>query len=605
MRFNARHLYRYAVVGGALVALSCVPSGAWAQQNNTQSADQGQMQAQAQGQFQAQGNVHWSDWTAFNQFLDAHPDVAEALRANPDLIYDTGFMGQHQDLKNFCDMHPGIRQDMDQDRARFRSWFRVRRELATMDRFFGSHPDTEHQLEANPGAIDNQSFLQNHSQLVAFLNQNPGVKDAFDRSPSLFMNLEERFQARLSGRFGNGGAGGYPGFGQNPNPHPGQNGYPGTDQRRDELAATAQFFDAHPDTEMQLQSNPDLINNASFMQRHPELQAFLNSHPEIKSQFDANPMAFLSAELRFQGGPGAVAMDQFLNAHPDVAKQLEANPSLINNAKYLQAHPELRAVLNSNPQLREMFTQNPSAFLTVAYRTNGTTGNAYGRADVATMDQYLDKHPGEARDLNAYPARINDSDYLAHHKDLDAFLKKHPDVRDEFTHNPSSFMHQESNFDACAQMDDFLNNHRNLAKDLNSNPDNVKDDSYLNHHKDLKGFLAKNPGVSDQFQGNPSGFMDQERKFEANRQFDVYLSTHKGVAKDLQKNPDQVKDAKYLDHHKDLKGLMDKNPELAQAANTNPSAFMQEQMQFHEQYKNQHIQEKTKVEQRATTHGAQ
>lgn len=609
MRFHARHLYRFILAGGAFVALSCAPSGAWAQQSNTQNADQGQMPDQAQGQFQAQGNVHWSDWAAFNQFLDAHPDIAEALRANPNLIYDQGFMGQHQDLKGFCDMHPGLRQDMDQDHTRFANWFRIRRDLASMNQFFSSHPDVEQQLAANPESVDNPNFVQSHPALAAFLSQNPGVKDAFDRNPAQFMNLEERFQARLSGRFGMGG-GGYPGYGngQNTNPRPGQpgqNGNANPDLRRGEVAAAAQFFDSHPYVEQQLQSNPDLINNQNFLQQHTELQAFLNSHPQVREEFGETPSVFVNAMVRLQGGPGVVAMDELLKENPDIAKQLEANPSLITNAKYLDQHPELRNILNNNQQLRNMFAQNPSTFLAVANRDNGTPVNGYGRADVATMDQYLDKHPGEARDLNAYPTRINDSDYLAHHKDLDAFLKKHPDVRDEFTHNPSAFMHQESTFEACAQMDDFLNNHRNLAKDLNSNPDDVKDGSYLDHHKDLKGFLVKNPGVGDQFQGNPSGFMDQERKFEANRQFDGYLSAHKGVAKDLQKNPNQVKDATYLGHHKDLKELMDKNPELAEAANTNPSAFMQEQMQFHEQYKNQQMQEKTKVEERATTHGPQ
>ncbi|MGB6875282.1 MAG: hemophore-related protein [Candidatus Acidiferrales bacterium] len=591
MRFNPKYFHRFVLVGGTLVALSLTPSGAWAQQNGDQST--AQVQTQAQGQFQAQ-DIHAADWTAFDQFLDAHPDVADALRANPDLIYDQNFLGQHSDLKDFCDAHPGLRQDMDRNRGQFADWFRTRRELATMDRFLSTHPDIEKQLEANPKLLDDESYTRNHPELLDFLNNNRTVRDAFDRNPALFMSLEERFQARLSDHSGVGPAGN-PGDGYDRNPNP--------EQR--ELAATKQFFDSHPDIEKQMQSSPDLINSQSFLQQHPELQDFLNSHPQVQAQFDASPTAFLNAEIRFQGGPSVVSMDEFLNAHPEVAKQLEANPSLINNPKYLNDHPELRNVLNDNPQLRDSFVQNPSNFLKVAYRDDGIQGQGNGSADVATMDTYLDKHKDEARDLNAYPARVNDSDYLAHHKDLEAFLKKHPDVREEFTHNPSAFMHQESTFDACAQMDDFLNSHKNVGKDLQENPDRVKDADYLDHHKGLKGFFAKNPGVSDQFQNNPSGFMDHEKRFEADREMDVYLSNHKNVSKDLQKNPDNVKDANYLDHHKDLKELMDKNPELAQAAENNPSGFMQEQMKFHEDYKNQHMQQKTTAEERASIHGAQ
>ncbi|MFZ0640429.1 MAG: hypothetical protein WA020_14995 [Candidatus Acidiferrales bacterium] len=591
MRFNPKYFHRFVLVGGTLVALSLTPSGAWAQQNGSQDS----AETQAQGQFQAQG-IHAADWAAFDQFLDAHPDIADALRANPDLIYDQNFLSQHGDLKDFCDAHPGLRQDMDRNRAQFADWFRTRRELATMDRFLSTHPDVEKQLEANPKLLDDQSYMQNHPELQDFLNNNRTVREAFDRNPALFMSLEERFQARLSGRLGVGPMSN-PGdrYGRNPNPDP---------EQRD-LAAMKQFFDSHPDLEKQLQSSPDLINSQSFLQQHPELQDFLNSHPQAQAQFDANPTVFMNAEIRFQGGPGVVAMDEFLNAHPEIAKQLEANPSLINNPKYLQDHPELRDVLNNNPQLRESFTQNPSNFLRVAYRDNGLQGQGYESADVATMDEYLDKHPDVARDLNAYPARVNDSDYLAHHKDLEAFLKKHPDVREEFTHNPSAFMHQESTFDACAQMDDFLDSHKKIGKDLDQNPASVKEADYLDHHKDLKNFLAKNPGVSDQLQDNPGAFMDREKRFEADREMDVYLSNHKNVSKDLQKNPNNVKDANYLDHHKDLKELMDKNPELAQAAENDPSGFMQEQMKFHEDYKNQHIQQKTTVEERASAHGAQ
>ncbi len=516
MRFNPKYFQRFVLVGGTLVALSCAP-GARAQQADTQAT----AQTQAQAQFQGQGQLHAADWTAFDQFLDAHPDIAAALQANPDLIYDQNFLGGHGDLKGFCDRHPNLRRDTDANRPQFRDWFRIRLQLRAMGQFLVSHPDIQKQLAANPALIDDHNFLESHPQLLDFLNNHADVRNAFHQDPRLFMNLEARFQGTEGYRVENNDDS----RGMNP------------DSRRN--------------------PNPDLTQG------------------EVAST------------------------DQFLDAHPDIEKQLEANPSLINNAKYLNDHPQLRDYLNNHAQVREEFTENPSYFMRRENQFEGSQG------DVATMDAYLDKHRDEARDLNAYPARVNDSDYLAHHKDLEAFLKKHPDVREEFTHNPSAFMHQESTFDACAQMDDFLDSHKNVGKDLDQNPASVKDADYLDHHKDLKNFLAKNPGVSDQFQDNPSAFMDREKRFEADRKMDVYLSNHKNVSKDLQKNPDNVKDANYLDHHKDLKELMDKNPELAQAAQNDPSGFMQEQMKFHKDYRNQHIQQKTTVEERASTHGAQ
>ncbi len=715
MRFDAKHLHRYVLIGGTLVAFSCVSGVTWAQQSGSASQTGNQVQAQGQMQDQGQMQMHWNDWVALDQFLDAHPDIDAALRANPDLIYDQNFLGQHNDLKVFCDGHPGIRQDMDQNRAQFRRWFVIRRDLRTMKTFFTRQPEMEQQLEANPRLIDDQNYLSQHTELQDFLNGHPQVREAFENHPAFFLRLEVRFQEGMNGQYGmhNGNPSPY-----NPNQNADRNrngdqnqvsaqyrtsstqsqmqdqgqgrfqeqnihwadwaaldqfldahpdiaaalranpdliydqnfleqhqdfknfcdSHPGFRQDMDrdrpqfrdwfrfrrELAEMGRFLQSHPEIAQALTSNPSLIENQNYLSEHSQLQDFLNSHPEIKQAFDRNPSAFMTLEVRFQdnirdrgqyanagypnGGrnpnpdltQGEVAkMDQFLSSHPDIEKQLQSNPSLINNVKYLDDHSQLRAFLDANPQIREEFTENPSYFM---QRESQFATHGNGSGQVATMDAYLDKHPDEARELNAYPARINDSDYLSHHKDLQAFLKKNPEVREQFMSNPSSFMRQESSFDACAQMDDFLNAHKKVAKDLDQNPANVKDAAFLDHHKDLKHFFDKNPGVNDQFQTDPRGFWYREQHFEAERQMDVYFSTHRSVAKDLQKNPDRMKDANYLDHHKDLKELMNKNPQLEEAVNTNPSAFMQEQMKFHEEYKDQQVQQKTKVQERATTH---
>lgn len=621
MKFKGWHLYRFVLVGGTLVALGCAPCGAWAQQTGSNSQAQGSAQMQMQGQGQLQMSFRSDDWVAFSQFLDAHPDIAQALQANPNLVYDQNFMGQHADLKNFCDQHPMVPQYARSNGSRFHDWFTYRHQIAAMDQFLDQYPSLDQQLQANPKLIDDQAFLKNNPKLEAFLSSHPEVKQAFDQRPDMFMNAENRFNEGPGGR---------------------------AVQTRVDVVGFNQFLKADPDIAKALEANPSLINDQAYVSAHPALQSYLNEHTAFADQVKANPAAFMQLEAQYQatgrvgygdnggaanhngypnsngngypnpngnGNPGAnnnpnpdltrgevASMDQFLDTHSTIAQQLQANPSLINSPKYLNEHPELRDFLNDHPQVREEFTENPSYFM---QRENQYEKTENGQSGVAAMDAYLDKHHDEARDLNAYPARVNDSDYLAHHKDLEDFLKKHPDVRRDFTSNPSAFMHQESSFDACAQMDDFLDHHKDIGKDLDNNAGNAKDANYLDHHKDLKAFLSKNPGVGDQFASNPSDFMTRERRFEADRQMDVYLSNHKSVAKDLQKNPDQVKDASYLDHHKDLKQVLDKNPELAEAANTNPAGFWQEQVKFQQDYKNQQVQDKTKVQQRATNHGPQ
>ncbi len=39
MRLHGKHLYRFLLAGGTAVILSCAPSGAWAQQNNSNQVE--------------------------------------------------------------------------------------------------------------------------------------------------------------------------------------------------------------------------------------------------------------------------------------------------------------------------------------------------------------------------------------------------------------------------------------------------------------------------------------------------------------------------------------------------------------------------------------
>src|SRR5690348_9208431 len=645
---NARHLYRYVLTGGALVALSCAPSGAWAQQSGSQ--EQAQVQAQETSQ---------TDLAAFDDFLDANQGIATQLIANPALASNKDFLNNHPQLQDFLNDHPKIQQQitsnpdafMDglakfehsrQDRAEDRGNSPnrgnngnqnpdlTRREVASMDQFLDSHQDIERQLEQNPSLINDQTFLQNHPGLQTFLKDHPQIQAEFAENPQFFILRVNRYEKSPADQRADNDVNRTNNRNQNP------------DLTRREVASMDQFLDSHEDIERQLEQNPSLISNQTFLQNHPQLQTFLTNHPQIQAEFAENPQFFMLRTNRFENSPadqradnnqmnngnnnpnnlntanegnrnpdlnrGEVAsMDQFLDSHDRIERELKANPSLINNVDYLKKHQDLRAFLSSHPAVREEFTENPSLFMNREGQYERTefrpgTDRDMNQRDVATMDAYLDKHAGEARDLEAYPARVNDSDYLEHHKDLDSFLKKHPQVREEFTENPREFMGAESAFEANSEMDEFLDAHKKVAKDLDENPGRVKDNDYLKHHKDLDSFLDKNPGVKDQFMNDPDSFMRSERRSDADREMDVYLTKHRNVAKDLDKDPDRVKDDKYLDHHKDLKELLDKHPDMEQQARTNPSEFMKERAKFHQDFENQKMHQKTKVEERATTH---
>jgi hypothetical protein len=211
------------------------------------------------------------------------------------------------------------------------------------------------------------------------------------------------------------------------------------------------------------------------------------------------------------------------------------------------------------------------------------------RQQVAEMDQFLDGHPDIDRQLRANPALINDPGYLKANPQLQTFMNQHPGMAEEFRETPSYFMARENRFDAREtrrtnltpkQMEDrdkWLDKHKDIDRDLRSNPELVNDKDYMDRHKDLRDFLDKEPNVRSDFSARasvninetPANRLTTGDQDEKNRFFDK----HKDIAKDLRDHPDDVHDRKYLDHHKDLREFLDKNPRVREEANANPSAF--------------------------------
>jgi hypothetical protein len=69
-----------------------------------------------------------------------------------------------------------------------------------------------------------------------------------------------------------------------------------------ELRNFDQFLDAHPPIRADLQKNPALVNDSSYLQKHPDLQEFLQSHPRAKEEMQENPTAFMKQEGTFETG---------------------------------------------------------------------------------------------------------------------------------------------------------------------------------------------------------------------------------------------------------------------------------------------------------------
>lgn len=430
---------------------------------------------------------------------------------------------------------------------------------------------------------------------------------------------------------------------------------------RQGIANLDQFLDNHPSIEKDLESNPALVNDTNYLTSHPELRDFCDHNPGVKAELQRNPNLVVQRENRFEGSrrdhdraPGlnpnpdltareVGGMDQFLDDHPKVEKELEKNPSRINDRGFLHHNKDLETFLNGHPQIREEFAENPSYFMHRENEFEGTTADrdrAPGRnpnpdltqREVGRMDQFLDDHPKIEKDLEKNPSLINDRRFLEHNRDVAQFLNEHPRIHDEFAENPSYFMQREDQFegtaadrdhmmrvpsaattsanpnpdltrDQVARMDQFLDDHPDIEKQLERNPSLMSNNKYVRRHKDLDRLLSENRGLRTEFSENPSYFIHRDNQFEGtptdrdamridrdrDRDRDQdrnvadmhkFLEKHKTIAKDLDRNPERANDHRYLQHHKDLRGFFDEHRQCRTEFAENPRHFMEREHDF-------------------------
>lgn len=159
----------------------------------------------------------------------------------------------------------------------------TRRQLSTFDRFLDGHPELAEQLRKDPSLVNNEEFVENHSDLQRYLQEHPEVREDLNQHPRNVINQEQRYDQREG-----------PDRGRDQDPNRSH-----SDITRSELANMDAFMDRHPEIAEQLRKNPALINNKEFAENHPALKEFLATHPGVHEEFKENPNSFMSREQRF------------------------------------------------------------------------------------------------------------------------------------------------------------------------------------------------------------------------------------------------------------------------------------------------------------------
>jgi len=217
------------------------------------------------------------------------------------------------------------------------------------------------------------------------------------------------------------------------------------DTTRQELLNFDRFLDSHSAIEQDLKKNPALVNDAAYLNAHPELREFLQTHAGVREEIRENPQGFMNREQRFDRSGRDITrqelqnFDGFLDQHPNIEQDLKKNPKLVNDANYLSAHPDLKQFLATHPGVRAEASENPRIFMNREERFENA-GRDIPAGEARSLDAFLDKHAGVERELKKDPSLANNPDFLAKHPQFKTYLDQHPQIRQHFAENPRAVL---------------------------------------------------------------------------------------------------------------------------------------------------------------------
>jgi hypothetical protein len=231
------------------------------------------------------------DVAEMDQFLDAHPEIAQQLKKDPSLIDNRQWVANHPALQEYLQNHPQISATFranpnlfmrDENRYDRETSDRniSRRDIVEMDRFMDAHPEIAEQLKKDPSLIDNKQWVANHPALQEYLKTHIDVSAAFRAHPDQFMRDEDRYNQDGD--------------------HFGGNRMSADDRNR-EMTGFGQFLGGHSTIAAELSSDPTLATNKEYLANHPELNEYLQAHPTVSQQLSADPQGVMSSTT-VQGG---------------------------------------------------------------------------------------------------------------------------------------------------------------------------------------------------------------------------------------------------------------------------------------------------------------
>ena len=223
-------------------------------------------------------------------------------------------------------------------------------------------------------------------------------------------------------------------------------------------------------------------------------------------------------------------------------------------------------------------------------------------ADLRSFERYLDEHWETAQELYQNPDLINDRKYVRKHQALRNWLQDHPEAAREIRENPRAVLWQErgrhsrdrDNEVTSTRLtdrqrrswDDFLDDHRAIARDLSRNPDLVNDTRYVHDHEPLDDWFHEHREAAAIIMANPNTYITRSsRSSESDpdygqptesdiQSFEQYLDRNWEVADALYREPDLIKSRGFLRDNPSLDDWMRAHPAAARAIRERPQDYL-------------------------------
>jgi 2-oxo-4-hydroxy-4-carboxy--5-ureidoimidazoline (OHCU) decarboxylase len=124
------------------------------------------------------------------EYFEHHPEVADALRRSPSMLYDPEFLKTHPDVQRYFRDHPEATAEAKRNPASTldRMMNHSHGKITNLQDYLGNHPDIAQQLRKRPALIDDPDFERAHPDLGRYAKEHPEECQELKQNPDRFIH---------------------------------------------------------------------------------------------------------------------------------------------------------------------------------------------------------------------------------------------------------------------------------------------------------------------------------------------------------------------------------------------------------------------------------